>query len=78
MGSLRNEYARVLTDEPLRKYLYEHHITPENYHAREKELMAMFPSPKAWEAFFREYLTPSALTSPQAVRKLKAQELSEN
>ncbi len=63
MFSQETEYKRTLSDEPLRKYLYEHHITPENYLLHEAELQGMFPGPEAWQSFVRQYLTPSALIS---------------
>ena len=61
MGTGR--YDRILLDEPLRKYLYEHHITPENYRQSEGELRALFPDEAAWEAFERQYLSKVSMIS---------------
>ena len=63
MQSHGEEYERVLTDEPLRKYLYEHHITADNYPRHEAELRGLFPSAEAWKSFVRQYLTSTALLS---------------
>ena len=63
MSSQEADYQRIRTDEPLRKYLYEHHITPDNYLMHEAELRRLFPEPGAWERFAGEYMTPGTLIS---------------
>ena len=64
-----NRYSRIISDEPMRKYLYEHHITPDNYRENEEQLRRFFPDEVSWKLFVREYLTQVPLLSYHAFLK---------
>ena len=58
-----SRFARIMIDEPLRKYLYENEITLDNYRQHESELKKRFPDEESYQAFIRAYLTNSGILS---------------
>ena len=58
-----NRFERLLSDEPVRKYLYEHHITPANYKDHEKELRLFFPDEASFNRFADLYMTRVGMLS---------------
>ena len=56
-------FDQIMLDEPVRKYLYEHNITLDNYLAHEAELMLLFPDEGTYRRFVTAYLTSTGILS---------------
>ena len=59
----QQRFSQIILDEPLRKFLYENAITPENYADHKAQLRALFPDDGSCERFIRSYLTPVGMLS---------------
>ncbi len=62
-ASQQHRFSQIILDEPLRKFLYENAITPNNYTGHREELRALFPDEVACDRFIRSYLTPVGMLS---------------